>query len=406
MIFFRQTTKTWRFFIGLLLLLVFGAVFSQRTNEAGGPQPVDPIAAEALAAPKYVKAVTIEDGATFQTLLEGAGIGARSANDIYVASLDIYDLALVRVGKTLELVFGESESLEELRYDIDTEEQLLVTRVDGGWRAERKVITYAVTEKVVRGAIASSLYESAIEAGMDERAVITFADAFQWTIDFAMDVRQGDTYTVVYEERFRDGVYAGPGRVIAGKFVNQGSPAYLFSFQPSDGDDGHYDIDGNAAKRAFLKAPVAYKYISSGFTTGRRYVQAFNVSTGHRAIDYAASYGTPIRAVGDGTVVRAGWNGPYGNEVSIRHNGTFSTNYAHMSKIAVRSGQGVSQGELIGYVGSTGFSTGPHVHYELVKNGVKVNPMEESLPPGEPIQESDRAAFEAVVAQYRPLLDQ
>ncbi|MCF7795148.1 M23 family metallopeptidase [Patescibacteria group bacterium] len=154
----------------------------------------------------------------------------------------------------------------------------------------------------------------------------------------------------------------------------------------------------------FLKAPVAFKYISSGFTTGLRYVEAFNVSTGHRAIDYAATTGTPIRAVGDGTVVLSRYNGGYGNMISIRHNGTYTTNYAHLSKYAVSYGNRVKQGQVIGYVGSTGFSTGPHLHYEMVKNGVKINPLREVLPPGEPIKEENRDRFYSEISKWQEML--
>jgi murein DD-endopeptidase MepM/ murein hydrolase activator NlpD len=155
----------------------------------------------------------------------------------------------------------------------------------------------------------------------------------------------------------------------------------------------------------FLKAPIAFKYISSGFTTGLRYVEAFNVSTGHRAIDYAASAGTPIRSVGDGTILSAGWNGSYGYMVSVRHNGTYTTNYAHMSKMAVKRGAKVKQGDIIGYVGSTGFSTGPHLHYEMVKNGTKVNPLAEVMPPGKALSAGMKEKFLAETQAWRDELD-
>jgi murein DD-endopeptidase MepM/ murein hydrolase activator NlpD len=150
----------------------------------------------------------------------------------------------------------------------------------------------------------------------------------------------------------------------------------------------------------FLKAPVAFKYITSGFTTGLRYVAAFNTATGHRAIDYAAKTGTPIRATAAGVVSFAGWDGPYGNKVSIRHNSVYTTNYAHQSRMAVRRGQSVSQGQIIGYVGSTGFSTGPHLHYEMVKNGTKINPLREEFPGTDPVKAEEKPAFDEVVRSW------
>jgi len=150
---------------------------------------------------------------------------------------------------------------------------------------------------------------------------------------------------------------------------------------------------------------VAFKYISSGFTTGLRYIKAFNVSTGHRAIDYAAPSGTPVRSVGDGTVTFSGWDGSYGYRVGIRHNGTYSTNYAHLSKIAVKRGAKVKQGDIIGYVGSTGFSTGPHLHYEMIKNGVKINPLTEVLPPGQELKPENKDRFYETIKEWQIELD-
>ncbi|MFA7377713.1 MAG: peptidoglycan DD-metalloendopeptidase family protein, partial [Patescibacteria group bacterium] len=257
-----------------------------------------------------------------------------------------------------------------------------------------------------RGVISSSLYQAALDQDIDERAVIAIADAFQWTIDFAMDPRVDDSFTFIYEERYLDGKYVMPGEVKAAKYINDGTPYYIYYFAENEDNVGFFDEDGNSVQKMFLKAPVAFKYISSGFTTGLRYVKEFNVSTGHRAIDYAAPLGTPIRAVGDGTITFAGWNGSYGYMVSVRHNGTYSTNYAHMSKMAVGKGNKVKQGDVIGYVGSTGFSTGPHLHYEMVKNGVKINPLAEVLPPGEALKGESLERFKTEIASWQADLDQ
>jgi len=249
------------------------------------------------------------------------------------------------------------------------------------------------------------MYQAAIDNNIDIRAIIELADAFQWSIDFALDPRVGDKFKFVYEERFLDGQPAAPGRVLAGYYINDGTKYETYYFRESDDNEGYFDADGNSAQKMFLKAPVSFKYISSGFTTGLRYIEAFNVSTGHRAVDYAAAIGTPIRAVGDGKIMQAGWNGGYGNFVSIRHNGTYTTNYGHLSKFAVKKGASVKQGQVIGYVGSTGFSTGPHLHYEMVKNGVKVNPLKEVLPPGQAIKEENRGRFDQEMVKWREMLD-
>jgi len=351
----------------------------------------------------------IEDGSTFGILMDDASITLAISTAIFNAAEDVYDLSKIRVGRTLDLVYDkDSDEFKQLVYQIDTEEELFVTKQNSTttpWVAERVLINYEIKIKIAEGTIETSMYEAALAQGIDERAIIELATVFQWSVDFALDVRVGDTFKFIYEERYRDGEYIMPDQIFAGKYVNDGTAYYAYFYEESAENTGYFDENGNSVQKIFLKAPVAYRYISSGFTTGRRYIQAFNISTGHRAIDYAAAYGTPVRAVGNGTIVYAGWNGSYGNFITVHHNGTYSTNYAHLSSIAVRYGQSVTQGQTIGYVGSTGFSTGPHLHYEMVKYGTKVNPLREVLPPGKPIKEENKADFFQVIEKYKNQLD-
>lgn len=351
---------------------------------------------EEIIPPEFkIESVEIQAGDTFGVVASRAGLRSAEANAIYNTTKDVYDLAKIKAGSFLELFYGFSDGeLKKIIYKTDSETELLISVLpDNNFAAELRGIEYETKIVTKEAEISNSLYVSALEVGMDERAVIALAEAFQWSIDFAMDPRVGDTFRVIYEERYLEGEYVRPGRILAARYVNDGKPYELYYFEESEENKGYFDEDGNSVQKMFLKAPVAFKYISSSFTTGLRYVEAFNVSTGHRAIDYAASLGTPIRSVGDGTITFAGWNGSYGYMVSVRHNGTYSTNYAHMSKMAVKKGTRVKQGEVIGYVGSTGFSTGPHLHYEMVRHGVKVNPLTEVLPPGEAIKDENKDRF-------------
>ncbi len=353
----------------------------------------------------YSKQIAITEGSTYGTLMTDASVTPALAQTIFDAAHDVYDLSSIRLGRNFELRFDKTtDTLTQVVYQIDTEEELFVTATGTAssttWIAQRIPIPYEIRIKESSATITSSMYAAALDSGIDERAIIDLAEVFQWSVDFALDVRQGDTFEFIYEERYRDGTYAMPGRILAGKYTNADTPYYAFYFEESEENKGYFDEAGSSVQKIFLKAPVAYRYISSGFTTGKRYVQAFDVATGHRAIDYAAAAGTPIRAVGDGTVVTAGWNGPYGNFVTIRHNETYSTNYAHQSKIAVRVGQKVKQGDTIGYVGSTGFSTGPHLHYEMVKFGTKINPLNEVFPAGQEIAEEHKPRFFEAINQY------
>lgn len=397
------------FLILLILILGIGFFVWQKQNNE------EIIAANIEEPEDIVVKLPIEEGSTFGVLMNTASISPATTTAIFNAAENVYDLSKIRISRTIDLVFDkQTDEFKQLIYQIDTEEELFVTKQQGTstststspvWIAERIPIPYEIKIKTAEGTITSSMYETALEQGIDERAIIDLANVFQWSVDFALDVRVGDTFKFIYEERYRDGKYIMPGQILAGKYVNDGTPYHAFYFSETEKNTGYFDPDGNSVQKIFLKAPVAYKYISSGFTYGKRYVQAFNVSTGHRAIDYAAPYGTPVRSVGDGRVTYAGWNGSYGNFVTVQHNGTYSTNYAHMSSVAVRSGTRVTQGQTIGYVGSTGFSTGPHLHYEMVKYGAKVNPLREVLPPGEAIKDENKPRFFEEIKPYQEQLN-
>lgn len=357
--------------------------------------------------PYVTRSFEVQEGDTYGILMERAGVSGALATAIFEAAEDTYDLSSIRLGRPVSLTYRRDDGrLERLTYQIDSEEVLRVVRSeDESWQADRRPIPYQVEIHEAEGIIESSLYLTGLEQDLDERAIIALADVFQWTIDFVMDVRKGDRFKFIYEKRFLKGEYVMPGAVLAAKYVNDGTEHYAFRFVDSDGEAGYYDEEAESVQRQFLRAPAAFKYISSGFTTGRRYVSAFNVSTGHRAVDYAAPIGTPVRSVGAGTVVFAGWAGAYGYKVSVRHNSTYTTNYCHLSKITVGYGQKVSQGQTIGKVGSTGFSTGPHLHYEMVKWGTKINPLREEFPPVEPVPQGDRDRFFQEIGGLKGQLD-
>ena len=388
----------------LLIITVLTVILLINRNELTQKDSLKIIEPEII--PDREVILEITPNATYGELMKQASTTPEIANTIFTTSQEIYDLSKIRVGKTIKLIYDINTNIfKELVYQIDTEERLYVTlQEDDSWQAEIKEIEYEIKIKTSEGTIESSLYENGLEQGLDEVVIIELADVFQWTIDFAMNIRKGDYFKFIYEERYLDGKYIMPGRIFAAKFINDSREYVAYRFEDAEDSYGYYDTEGNSMQKIFLKAPVSYKYISSGFTTGTRYVQAFNVSTKHRAIDYAAPYGTPIKAVGDGTVVQAGWNGGYGNFISIRHNETYTTNYAHLSRYAVNYGTKVTQGQTIGYVGSTGFSTGPHVHYEMVKHGTKINPQTEDFPNTDAIKEEDQENFDKIIKRYKDQL--
>jgi len=400
------------YIIGLAVIVIAGFLFLIKYSFNYQSNRVDDLALNKSEIGDIEQLVEIISGATFGVLMAENNIDQITNQTIYEVAQDVYDLTTIRAGKYLELYFDRvGNDLIRLVYKIDSEDEIIVVKdlsqmSQGDWRAIKQPIPYVVKEKTESGEVKSSMYQAALDNDIDERAIIELADAFQWSIDFAMDPRVGDTFKFVFEERYLEGEYIMPGKILAGQYINAGEKYELFYFEESEENKGYFDVEGNSVQKMFLKAPVAFKYISSGFTTGLRYVQAFDVATGHRAIDYAAATGTPIRAVGDGTVTFAGWSSAgYGYLTSIHHNGTYSTNYGHQSRIIVKYGQKVKQGEVIGYVGSTGFSTGPHLHFEMVKNGVKVNPLREVLPPGKPILEENRERFNLEIDRYVKILE-
>ena len=314
---------------------------------------------------------------------------------------------------------ARTDEFKELIYQIDSEEELHVKKNINinsdtsstteeklnNWTAERILIPYEVKIKTSEGIVESSMYQAALDNNIDERAIIELADTFQWSIDFAMDPRKGDTFKFIYEERYLAGVYVMPGKILAGKYVNAGEEYFVYYFEEMPENIGYFDQDGNSVQKMFLKSPVAFKYISSNFTTGKRCLSSLKLCTNHRAIDYAANCGTPIRAVGNGTVTSAGWSSQgYGYLIKLHHNATYSTNYAHLSKFAVKKGQKVEQGQTIGYVGTTGLSTGCHLHYEMIKHGTKINAQNEILPPGKPIKDENKERYFLEIKKWQEIL--
>jgi len=349
-------------------------------------------------------------GATFSVLASEAGIATATAQAILESAEDVYDLAKIVAGKELSLIYnGENGTLEELIYEIDKEEKLIVKNASTTaeeWQAEKVPIEYTVEIGQAKGIIESSLYETIINQGSDERLALALAEMFAWQIDFAAQIQKGDSFKVIYEKKYRDGQYDHPGKIIAAEFINSGESFRGFYFTGAETKEGYYDEEGNSLQKVFLKAPLQYKYISSGFSY-KRFNPILKTFTAHRGIDYAAPQGTPAVSVGDGTIVQAGWNGYYGISVKVRHNETYTTVYGHFTSLAkgIRVGTKVKQGQIVGYVGSTGLSTGPHLHYEMHKFGSLINPFTEKVPAGDPVKEGDRQALQEVLNKYQPELD-
>lgn len=358
--------------------------------------------------PFRIESRTIPAGITFSQLA-GQVIGSTSTvNQLIEKSRPVYDLATIVAGRNITFYFDRlTGEFRKLVYNIDTDTVLAAVKTaDGDWQVATSSIPYEIRRRTSSGVITSSLYQTMLANNYDQRLALALAETFAWQIDFAADIQNGDRFKVIYEERYLDGKYVMPGKILAAEFINQGERFRGYYFEGAQGKSGYYDENGNSLQKQFLKSPLQYKYISSGFTY-KRINPVTGALTPHRGIDYAANYGTPAVSVGDGTVVQAGWNGPLGLSVKVRHNDTYTTVYGHFSSLAkgIRVGAKVKQGQIVGYVGATGEATGPHLHYEMHKFGAFINPFKEVIPPGEPIAEADRTAFAELRARYDSELD-
>jgi murein DD-endopeptidase MepM/ murein hydrolase activator NlpD len=268
-----------------------------------------------------------------------------------------------------------------------------LAREEGGWRVERAETRPQVRTAVVAGEVKRSLFHALEDAGESPQLAIDLAEVFSSEFDFTADTRAGDRFRLVVEKRYANETFVENGRIVAAQYVSDGNVLTGVAFEARSGAPaGFYDLAGRSLRKSFLKSPLEFTRITSGFTYKRPH-PILGGTRPHLAVDYGAPVGTPVRAVSDGTVVSAGWNGGNGIQVRLRHRSGYETMYNHLSKAAVRAGQRVSQRDVIGYVGSTGLSTGPHLDYRVAKNGVFVNPLSEKFIPGEPISGADRARF-------------
>jgi murein DD-endopeptidase MepM/ murein hydrolase activator NlpD len=313
-------------------------------------------------------------------------------------------LKLLKPGDRLEIAHRDGEVLS-LQREIDEIKLLSIARDGSGFAADTIEREVDVRVTAAHGEIQSSLFEAGSAARISDRTTMDMAGIFEWDIDFIQDVREGDTFTVIYEELWRDGVKLRDGEIVAAEFVNQGKAFRAARFRDSTGRAGYFTPEGRSVRKAFIRAPLNFTRISSNFNPSRRH-PVLNTIRAHRGVDYAAPTGTPIRAAGDGKVLFRGVQGGYGNTIILQHGSNITTLYGHLSRFGnARAGARVNQGDVIGYVGSSGLATGPHLHYEYRVNGAHRNPRTVSLPPADPIAADQQTAFTAATDSLWRQLD-
>ena len=307
----------------------------------------------------------------------------------------------LRPGEALRFIHRDGQ-LFGLERRLNESQTLKVSREPSGLKADVLQNPLEMRSRTVRGRIDRSLFEAVQAAGANDTTAVALADIFGWDIDFVLDVRPGDAFVVTYDEIWRDGAYVKDGPVQAAAFVNQGREFRAVRYTDPEGGSHYYTPDGRSLHRAFLRAPVDFTRVSSGFNSARLH-PILQRMRAHQGIDYAAPMGTPVRAAGDGRIRFAGRKGGYGNLVEIEHSRSIVTVYGHLSRFApgTRAGTHVTQGTVIAYVGRTGLATGPHLHYEYRVNGVFKNPQTVILPAAAPIDARWQADF---LTRSAPLL--
>lgn len=341
--------------------------------------------------------------ATIHEILLKAGLTPTVVHELIERVRPVYNLARLRAGNRLLVRLADSRILSRLEYDIDDEEYLVVRREHDSYQAELRKRTFKTVPARIQGRIETSLWDSVLSAGESQQLAMALHNVFQWDIDFT-SVQPGDSFTVIVDKKFRQGKFVKYGEIRAARYATaSGNDFEAFRFyNPDTGRDVHYDADGQAVRKAFLKVPFHFNpRISSGYSTSRLH-PILKTRRPHLGVDYGAPYGTSVLASASGRVVFAGTNGGFGKQVRIRHGNGYTTGYGHLSRITVKAGEAVSQGERIGKVGATGLATGAHLDYRVQdRQGRYINPRKMvSWPSDKPVRDDLRQRFQAVRDAY------
>jgi murein DD-endopeptidase MepM/ murein hydrolase activator NlpD len=330
---------------------------------------------------------------TFSEFLERAGFDAATVGRIIHDARPVYDLSRVRAGNQVTFVRSGKGELRSIHYQIDLDRVLWITKEEDGFRAEIKPVPYEIFVTGVVGRIEDSLFQALADRGEQAQLALEIADIFGWDIDFYTDPRQGDTFEVVVEKKMLGGELLGYGRVLAAQYQNEGKLHQAVLFRDPSGRPAYYAPDGKSMKKAFLRSPLKFSAaVTSGFSR-RRFHPILKHYRPHLGIDYGAPVGSPVQAVSDGRVASAGWKGGGGRTIHLRHAMGYETTYMHLSRIRVRAGQRVSQGQVIGQTGATGLATGPHLDFRVKQHGKFRNFLSLKLPPAQSVARKDWAEF-------------
>ena len=407
-------------YIGVIILAIiamFGAIYLLQPKEKSLPvvEQLPEQVIEEVEPTEYLFGIPIDSFEVYQsefgkneflgTVLDRFHMTALEISEIAIASKEIYDVRKFRKGKNYT-IFSTQDSVSKVAYFVYQPNSIDYVVYDLRdsiqiFKAKKELVTET---RSASGIINSSLYQTLVDQDLSPALAVRLADIYAWTIDFYR-IQKGDFFQVIFQEQYVDGERVGVGEILAANFNNYGDDNYAFLYDQGDGED-YFNEDAESLRRAFLKSPLKFGRLTSAYTK-RRFHPVQKRYKAHLGTDYAAPTGTPILAVGSGVVTHAQYSKYNGNYVKIRHNGTYTTQYLHMSKIGkgIKPGVRVKQGQTIGYVGSTGLATGPHVCYRFWKNGVQVDSRREKIPPSKPIKKAKRADFDVFAKEWKGKID-
>lgn len=349
---------------------------------------------------------TVRRGDTLSGILRREGLFSSGIDWVVRTNPDARALYRLIPGNKLKIRTDDLGRIQELVYHVNKNETLHLKREADGFDVSVKTRLLETRLAYVTGSIETSLFQDGQIAGLSNALIMKLVEIFGWDIDFALDLRRGDSFSVIYEEKYWQGQKVADGRILAAEFVNRGRVYRAIAYRNAKGYTAYYTPSGKSVRRQFLRTPVVFSRISSRYSKGR-FHPVLKRWRAHKGVDYAARTGTPVRATAEGRVVFKGWKGGYGKTIIIKHGGTFSTLYAHQSRFKrnIRVGSLVQQGQIIGYVGKTGLVTGPHLHYEFRVNGIHRNPLTFRFPAAKPISAKYRQDFQREARLWSAKLD-
>lgn len=342
----------------------------------------------------------IRSGDNMARIFQRLGFSARQLHDLTQAE-DANILRRIHPGDTLRFAKDANNDLIALHYRLSETDTLVIERTEtGSYQSNREAKPTDIRVAFAHAEITSNFWNAGVQAGLSQGQIMSLAELFGWDVDFALDIRRGDQFSVLFEERYIDGQYVGTGQIVAAEFINQGEV-----FRAILHENGNYYTDaGRSMRKTFLRAPVAFNRVSSEFNPRRLHPVTGRVAP-HRGIDYAAPTGTPVMSSGDGRVVASAYDNLNGHYIFVQHGERYMTKYLHLSRRQVKVGDRVRQGQVIGRVGATGRVTGAHLHYEFLVDGVHRNPRTVNLPQAEALPASEMAAFQSIATEQLAMIE-